>query len=95
MHRAEAYIERAEGAASREASEINRGVCEVCAVCSESEQHSVPSEHYIYVRGWLANVDHNVRALYILHHGKITAVGGRFLCARHLENVVFDLGGLP
>ena len=35
------------------------------------------------------------RGLYILHHGKLTAVGGRFLYARHLENVVFDLGGLP
>ena len=35
------------------------------------------------------------RGLYILHHGKLTAVGGRFLNARHLENVVFDLGGLP
>ena len=42
VYRAEAYIERAEGAASREASEIDRGVCEVCALCSESE-------HYIYV----------------------------------------------
>ena len=36
-----------------------------------------------------------VEGLYILHHGKLTAVGGRFLYARHLENVVFDLGGLP
>ena len=34
------------------------------------------------------------RGLYILHYGKLTAVGGRFLYARHLENVVFDLGGL-
>ena len=36
-----------------------------------------------------------VEGLYILHDGKLTAVGGRFLYARHLENVVFDLGGLP
>ena len=36
-----------------------------------------------------------VEGLYILHHGKLMAVGGRFLYARHLENVVFDLGGLP
>ena len=36
-----------------------------------------------------------VEALYILHHGKLTAVGGRFLYARHLENVVFDFRGLP
>ena len=35
------------------------------------------------------------RGLYILHHGKLTAVGGRFLYARHLENVVFDFGGVP
>ena len=35
------------------------------------------------------------QGLYILHHGKLTAVGGRFLYARHLENVVFDWGGLP
>ena len=35
------------------------------------------------------------QGLYILHHGKLTAVGGRFLYALHLENVVFDLGGLP
>ena len=47
------------------------------------------------VRGWQAKSDHNVKGLYILHHGKLTAVGGRFLYARHLENVVFDLGGLP
>ena len=56
----------------------------------------------------IAHVDRTVRygvgtlivtgkcqGLYILHHGKLTAVGGRFLYARHLENVVFDLGGLP
>ena len=36
-----------------------------------------------------------VEGLYILHHGELTAVGGRFFYARHLENVVFDLGGLP
>ena len=35
-----------------------------------------------------------MKGLYILHHGKLTAVGGRFLYARHLENVVFDLGGV-
>ena len=35
------------------------------------------------------------QGLYILHHGKLTAMGGRVLNARHLENVVFDLGELP
>ena len=43
----------------------------------------------------LLNVTGLVEGLYILHHGKLTAVGGRFLYARHLENVVFDLGVLP
>ena len=47
------------------------------------------------LRGWVGNCDRFLRGLYILHHGKLTAVGGRFFCARHLENVVFDLGGLP
>ena len=47
-----------------------------------------------YGGGWLS-VTGLVEGLYILHHGKVTAVGGRFLCARHLENVVFDWGGLP
>ena len=50
--------------------------------------------HNDYGVGWLS-VTGKCRGLYILHHGKLTAVGGRFLCARHLENVVFDLGGLP
>ena len=41
--------------------------------------------------GWLSvtPVSCLVEGLYILHNGKLTAVGGRFLYARHLENVVF------
>ena len=49
---------------------------------------------YSYGVGWLS-VTGLVEGLYILHDGKLTAVGGRFLYARHLEHVVFDLGGLP
>jgi len=49
---------------------------------------------FTYGGGWLS-VTCLVEALYILHHGKLTAVGGRFLYAPHLENVVFDFRGLP
>ena len=41
------------------------------------------------------SVTSKCRGLYTLHHGNFTAVGGRFLYARHPENVVFDLGRLP